>query len=105
VSGHEDEPSFGSVATHEFVSHGAWAQGRDNDAEDEHDGREPDDDREPALGSFDRMMNQAESWRGAEILASRMLTIRPGRWPRCCVAQPTNVYSTTRPAGIAIAAF
>jgi hypothetical protein len=30
---------------------------------DEHDGREPDVDEEPSLGSFDRMTDQRKSWR------------------------------------------
>jgi hypothetical protein len=35
----------------------------DPDLEDEHDGREPDVDGEPDLGSFDRTIDQEKSWR------------------------------------------
>jgi hypothetical protein len=40
-----------------------WAASATNDAEDEHDGCEPDVDAEPSLGSFDRLTNQAHAWR------------------------------------------
>jgi hypothetical protein len=40
-----------------------WAASATNDAEEEHDGREPDDDAEPSLGSFDRLTNQTRAWR------------------------------------------
>jgi hypothetical protein len=62
ISGQEDEPSLGSLAVYELVSQASWAHGRNNDAEDEHDGREPDVDDEPSLGSFDRMTDQTKSW-------------------------------------------
>lgn len=41
----------------------------DPDLEDEHDGREPDVNGEPILGSFDRIMNQAKSWRQSSLFA------------------------------------
>jgi hypothetical protein len=59
----EDEPSLGSVATHEHISQATWSQGDTNELEDQHDGREPDVEDEPSLGSFDAMINQTQSWR------------------------------------------
>jgi hypothetical protein len=44
-----------------------YQPGRHVDVEDEHDGREPEDDSEQSLGSFDRMTDQRKSWRQAEI--------------------------------------
>ena len=35
------------------------------DLEDEHDGREPGEDGEPSLGSFDLVTNQEHSWQSA----------------------------------------
>ncbi|WP_375782933.1 hypothetical protein ACE10Z_23755 [Bradyrhizobium sp. Pha-3] len=47
-----------------------WNKGSRDDREDEHDGREPNvddelsgDEEEPALGSFDRLINQDHGWR------------------------------------------
>jgi len=47
----DDEPSLGApgAAFHPNQSH--WSQGAGDDCEDEHDGREPDVDDEPSLGS------------------------------------------------------
>jgi len=58
----DSEPSLGSVATSENITQGAWASGTSDDREDEHDGAEPDEDDEPALGSFDRLLNQEHAW-------------------------------------------
>jgi hypothetical protein len=45
------EPSLGAPGPAYFASQTHWAQGRGDDLEDEHDGREPDVDDEPSLGS------------------------------------------------------
>jgi hypothetical protein len=39
-----------------------WAAGTRDDCEEEHDGREPDVDDEPSLGSFDGVIDQRQSW-------------------------------------------
>jgi hypothetical protein len=45
------EPSLGAPEVGYLCSQTRWAQGRGDDLEDEHDGREPDVDDEPSLGS------------------------------------------------------
>lgn len=67
----DDEPSLGSLerapscygtdGPNPSGSQISWASGSSSDLEDEHDGREPEDDSEPSLGSFDRMMDQTKS--------------------------------------------
>jgi hypothetical protein len=50
----DEEPSLGSLygtALGERRSQNRWADGAADDREDEHDGREPDVDHEPSLGS------------------------------------------------------
>jgi hypothetical protein len=56
----DDEPSLGSGAAGVQSSQSQWAQGRTDDVEDEHDGREPYQDEEPSLGST-ATLNQ-EAW-------------------------------------------
>jgi hypothetical protein len=56
------EPSLGSIRGDEWIDQGRWAAAGRADLEDEHDGAEPDDDGEPSLGSFDRVVNQEHSW-------------------------------------------
>jgi hypothetical protein len=51
-----------------------YQPGRHVDLEDEHDGREPPEDEEPSLGSFDRMTDQRKSWRQAELPAVWLAT-------------------------------
>ena len=56
----DDEPSLGSTAS---LDQGCWAFGTSDEREDEHDGGEPDEDGEPELGSFDRLINQRHAWK------------------------------------------
>ncbi len=51
----------------------SWTKGARDDREDEHDGAEPDvddelsgDEEEPALGAFDRLINQDHAWRQSQ---------------------------------------
>lgn len=77
VHPHEDdedngtgEPSLGSKAVHELESQQCWAQGayddREVDAGDDGiadaDGLQEQTAGEPALGSFDRLINQDDAW-------------------------------------------
>jgi hypothetical protein len=43
-----------------------WAAGANDEREDEHDGAEPCEEGEPALGSFDRLINQEHGWKPRE---------------------------------------
>jgi hypothetical protein len=88
-----EEPSLGSLENHpndygfadrsSIGTQAQWGSSATDDTEDEHDGREslsadgtdgeaddsdyePDNDREPELGSFDRMTDQEQSWRCRE---------------------------------------
>jgi hypothetical protein len=59
-----DEPSLGWLDYH---GNGTSYAERSHDGSldwegDEHDGREPEDDTEPSLGSFDRLVNQQHAW-------------------------------------------
>ena len=57
-----------------------WASGnRDDRKGDEHDGREPEDDSEPSLGSLDGMTNQK-----ALLAGSVLECCRPGHGARPC---------------------
>ena len=60
----DDEPSLGSVAVGEHRSQEDWTGGNTDDREDEHDGAEPDEDREPSLGALEEPSDQDVSWGG-----------------------------------------
>lgn len=81
----DDEPSLGSLESHPMAGdvgvimrdriegltgggerrqggdQSRWGSSDSSDLEDEHDGREPEED-DQNLGSFDRLMNQVDSW-------------------------------------------
>jgi hypothetical protein len=68
--GFDAEPSLGSSNDYgSGVSYGSNIdpEHRGTDLEDGHDGSEPDVEGEPALGSFDRMMNQEKSWKQSSL--------------------------------------
>jgi hypothetical protein len=56
------EPSLGSLG---LTDQDDWAMGDRRDLEDEHDGAEPPEDDEPALGAFEGHDNQKVAWSGA----------------------------------------
>jgi hypothetical protein len=57
------EPSLGSIGDHHF-DQGRWASGGTKDLEDEHDGAEPGEDAEPALG-WNQSMDQTDNGAGS----------------------------------------
>jgi hypothetical protein len=73
----DSEPSLGSIEMHpnpyetmadHLRTQELWAIGATNDAEgDEHDGREPEDDSEPSLGSFDGLVDQHAAWTASAL--------------------------------------
>jgi hypothetical protein len=72
----ELEPSLGSLERHCSAYSGdgrdrtgdqsLWSESALFDAEDEHDGAEPDVDDEPCLGSLDGMFHQGHAWAGPD---------------------------------------
>ena len=59
----DEEPSLGW--TYAEARKGVPFQGPSysTDLEDEHDGREPDEDQEPSLGAFEQLTDRRHSWK------------------------------------------
>jgi hypothetical protein len=58
--GGDTEPCLGSLD--HMTNQTRWAEGGTKDAEDEHDGSEPDNDGEPSLGAFEGHLDQNVSY-------------------------------------------